>query len=205
MSPRASHYDLTRLTTVCESALAACGRSEISLRLSQLIPFACFYCTMVTASFHSCGGHGYAFGACLGRVLRAVWVMLHADDTGFALRSSAGLACMAVIIVKVLSEFGLSVSEKKTKILMMRVPNKSRKTTTAPANGRRISAGQNYGQTGNFRYQGGLVARDGTLERETTCRGRAVWFSGGELRTAESVIEAYGAATDSVTYQENTS
>ena len=57
-------------------------------------------------------------------VRRAVWRMLYADDAGIVSRSPAGLARMMTVIVEVFGAFGLTVSEKKTKTLLMRTPEK---------------------------------------------------------------------------------
>lgn len=58
----------------------------------------------------------------LERVRRAAWGMLYVDDAEFVLRSRAGLARMVTTIVEMLSGFGLFMSEKKTELLMVRVP-----------------------------------------------------------------------------------
>ncbi len=46
--------------------------------------------------------------------------MLYADDAGVVSRSAEGLARMMTVIVEVLGEFGLTVSEKKTATLVGR-------------------------------------------------------------------------------------
>eukprot|EP00903_Cladosiphon_okamuranus_P006755 g6589.t1 len=60
----------------------------------------------------------------LDRVRRAVWGMLYADDTLVVSKSAEGLARMMTVIVEVFREFGLTVSEKKTETLLMRVKEK---------------------------------------------------------------------------------
>ena len=50
--------------------------------------------------------------------------MLYADDAGVVSKSAEGLARMMTIIVEVFREFGLTVSERKTETLVMRVKEK---------------------------------------------------------------------------------
>ncbi|CAB1104591.1 unnamed protein product [Ectocarpus sp. CCAP 1310/34] len=68
----------------------------------------------------------------LDRVRRAVWGMLYADDAGIVSKSADGLARMMTIIVEVFREFGLTVSERKTETLVMRVKEKQRPPPTPP-------------------------------------------------------------------------
>eukprot|EP00752_Nemacystus_decipiens_P018516 g16601.t1 len=67
------------------------------------------------------GGDG---GTQLDRVRRAVWGVLYADDAGVVSKSAEGLGRMMTIIVEVFREFGLTVSERKTLTLVMRVKEK---------------------------------------------------------------------------------
>ena len=60
---------------------------------------------------------GVGAGTPLERAPRAVWGMLYADDAGVVSRSQERLTRMMTIIVEVFGEFGLIVSEKKTKTL----------------------------------------------------------------------------------------
>ena len=57
--------------------------------------------------------------------------MLYADDAGVVSRSADGRARMMTIIVEVFAEFGLTVSEKKTETLLMRVKEKMTKPLPA--------------------------------------------------------------------------
>ena len=53
----------------------------------------------------------------LEMVRRAVWGMLHADDAGVLSTSPRGLIGMMDVIGVACQEFGLTVSEKKTKAM----------------------------------------------------------------------------------------
>ena len=76
---------------------------------------------------------GMGAGTPLERARRAVWGMLYADDAGVVSRSQEGLTrMMTTIIVEVFGEFGLTVSEKKTKTLLMRAPEKPPKKGGPP-------------------------------------------------------------------------
>ena len=120
---------------------------------------------------------GVGAGTPLERARRAVWGMLYADDAGVVSRSQEGLTrMMATIIVEVFGEFGLTVSEKKTKTLLMRAPEKQPKKGGPPPPPLVIeAAGQKYAQTAQFRYLGGLVNEDGELTQEINHRSRAAW------------------------------
>ena len=50
--------------------------------------------------------------------------MLHADDASVVWESAEGLARMTTILGEVFREFGLTVSERKTETLAMRVKEK---------------------------------------------------------------------------------
>ena len=118
-------------------------------------------------------------GTPLECVRRAVWGMLYADDAGFVSRSPTGLAAMMTVIVETFAEFGLSVSEKKTETLVMRTPEKPRKSGAPPPRPFPPlvieAAGQKYAQTREFRYLGGLVTEEGDLTQEINRRIRAAW------------------------------
>ena len=118
---------------------------------------------------------GVGAGTPLERARRAVWGMLYADDAGVVSRSQEGLTrMMATIIVEVFGEFGLTVSEKKTKTLLMRAREKQPKKGGPPPPPLVIeAAGQKYAQTAQFRYLGGLVNEDGELTQEINHRSRA--------------------------------
>ena len=117
------------------------------------------------------GGGG---GTLLDRVRRAVWGMLYADDAGVVSKSAEGLARMMTIIVEVSREFGLTVSERKTETLVMRVKEKQPPLLPPPP---LIieAAGQRYAQTAEFRYLGGLVNEQGDLTREINHRSKTAW------------------------------
>eukprot|EP00752_Nemacystus_decipiens_P012931 g11445.t1 len=113
-------------------------------------------------------------GTQLDRVRREVWGMLYADDAGFMSKSGEGLAKMMTIIVEVFREFGLTVSERKTLTLVMRV--KEKQSPPLPPPPLIIeAAGQRYAQTTEFRYLGGLVNEHGDLTREINHRSKAAW------------------------------
>ncbi|CAM9955242.1 unnamed protein product [Sphacelaria rigidula] len=115
----------------------------------------------------------------LERARRAVWGMLHADDAAVVSRSPNGLARMMSVIVLVFGAFGLTVSEKKTETLLMRVPAKRPEKGEPPAPPPPPlvieAAGQTHAQTTQFRYLGGLVTEDGELTQEINNRSRAAW------------------------------
>ncbi|CAB1109362.1 unnamed protein product [Ectocarpus sp. CCAP 1310/34] len=111
----------------------------------------------------------------LDRVRRAVWGMLYADDAGVVSKSADGLARMMTIIVEVFREFGLTVSERKTETLVMRVKERQRPPPPPPPVLTIEAAGQRYAQTTEFRYLGGLVNEQGDLTREINHRSKAAW------------------------------
>ena len=107
---------------------------------------------------------GVGAGTPFERARRAVWGMLYADDAGVVSRSQEGLTRMMTTIVEVFGEFGLTVSEKKTETLLMRVPEKQPKKGGPPPPPLVIeAAGKKYVQAAQFRYLGGLVNEDGEL------------------------------------------
>ena len=60
-------------------------------------------------------------------------------------------------IVELLREFGLTVSERNTETLLMRVKEKQPAPPPPPLSIE--AAGQRYAQTAEFRYLGGLVKK----------------------------------------------
>ncbi|CAB1113911.1 unnamed protein product [Ectocarpus sp. CCAP 1310/34] len=114
-------------------------------------------------------------GGLLDRVRRAVWGMLYADDAGVVSKSADGLARMMTIIVEVFREFGLTVSERKTETLVMRVKERQRPPPPPPPVLTIEAAGQRYAQTTEFRYLGGLINEQGDLTREINHRSKAAW------------------------------
>ena len=93
--------------------------------------------------------------------------MLYADDAGIVSRSPPGLARRMTIIVEVFSAFGLTGSEKKTKNLLMRAPEKAQQTgetPTPPLPALEIAAaGQKYHQVHQFIHLGGLITEDADI------------------------------------------
>ena len=77
------------------------------------------------------------------------------------------------IIVEVFREFELTVSEKKTETLVMRVKERQRPPPPPPPALTIEAAGQRYAQTTEFRYLGGLVNEQGDLTREINHRSKA--------------------------------
>eukprot|EP00752_Nemacystus_decipiens_P009020 g8051.t1 len=99
------------------------------------------------------------------------WFPVTQAATG-VLDSAEGLARMMTIIVEGFREFGLTVSERKTLTLVMRVKEKQPPPLPPPP---LIieAAGQRYAQTTEFRYLGGLVNEKGDLTREINHRSKA--------------------------------
>ena len=61
----------------------------------------------------------------LARVRRAVWGMLYANDAGIVSKSADGLAKMMTVIATVFEAAGLTVSEKKTETMLLRIPDQA--------------------------------------------------------------------------------
>ena len=64
----------------------------------------------------------------MDRVRKAVWGMLYADDAGVVSKSPEGLTKMMKVIVTVFEAAGLTVSEKKTEIMLFRTPHQEPQT-----------------------------------------------------------------------------
>ena len=115
----------------------------------------------------------------LGRVRRAIWGMLYADDAGIVSRSPAGLARMMTVIVEEFGAFGLTASEKKTETLLMRAPEKTQQpgeTPTPPLPALEITAaGQKCHQVHQFVYLGGLITEDADITRDINRRTKIAW------------------------------
>ena len=115
----------------------------------------------------------------LDRVRRAVWGMLYADDAGIVSRSPVGLARMVTVIVEVFGVFGLTVSVKKTKTLLMRAPEKAQQPEETPAPPLPVleiaAAHQKYHQVHQFVYLGGLITEDADITRDTNRRTKTAW------------------------------
>ena len=103
-------------------------------------------------------------------VMRAVWGMLYADDACIVSRSPQGIAKMMLVFAEVFGVCGLTVSEKKTKVMTMPLPR-------APVEKMRIEAsGQRYNQTDSFAYLGGTVSETPGVSAEISRRTRACWM-----------------------------
>ena len=109
----------------------------------------------------------------LDKVRRAMWAILCADDAGVVSMSADGLDRMMTINVEVFREFGLTVSEKKTEVLLMRV----KEEPGVPPHPPLIieAAGQRYAQTAKFRYLGALLNEYGDLTQAINCNIKAAW------------------------------
>ena len=105
--------------------------------------------------------------------------MLYADDAEIVFRLPAGLARMMTVIVEVFGAFGLTVSEKKTKTLLMWAPDKAQQpeeTLTPPLPALEIAAaGQKYHQVYQFVCLGGLIIEDADITRYINRRTKTAW------------------------------
>lgn len=88
-------------------------------------------------------------------VQMAAWGILHTGDAGTVSKSAQGLATMMTIIVDVLEPVGLTMSEKKAEVMLLRTPNHSPRTLPLPME----AAGQRCRQAMPFLYLpvGGLI------------------------------------------------
>lgn len=90
--------------------------------------------------------------------------MLYADDAGIVLRSQSSLAKMMTAIVEVCAAFGLTVVEKKTDTMHMKV-----KVVAVEA------AEKKYGQVDTFVYLGGAINSIGDISPEVRRRTGHAW------------------------------
>ena len=115
----------------------------------------------------------------LDRVQRVAWGMLYAEAAGIMSRSASGLARMMTGIVEVFGAFDLTVSDKKTETLLMRVPEKAQQpgeTPTPPLPALEIAvAGHKYNQIHQFVYLGGLITEDADITRDINRRTKLAW------------------------------
>lgn len=102
-----------------------------------------------------------------------MWGMLYADDAGVVSRSAKGLARIMNIVVEVLREFRLTVSENKTETLFMLVKDKW-SPPPPPLQPPPVieAAGLRYTQAFELEYLGRVVTEHGDLTREINCRSR---------------------------------
>lgn len=88
-------------------------------------------------------------------------------------RSAEGLARMITVIDEVLREFGLTLSEEKPEVLVMRVKEESGSPSHPPLIIE--AAGQGYAQTTHFRYLGALLTEHGELNPVISWNIEAAW------------------------------
>jgi hypothetical protein len=101
-----------------------------------------------------------------------LWSMLYADDAGIVSKSEAGLTSMMNIIVQATSQFGLTVSEDKTKTMYVAKEKelKVRKVEIVVTAG-----GQSYGQVEHFTYLGTKLSDGGGVSSEIATRIGKAW------------------------------
>ena len=97
--------------------------------------------------------------------------MLCADDAGIMSKSAEGHAKMMTVIVIVFEAAGLTVSENKTEIILLRTLNQVLPTSPLVLE----AAGQRYMQTMQFLYLGGLIDANANITPEIKRRIRLVW------------------------------
>ena len=90
---------------------------------------------------------------------RAVWSMLHADDSGGVSKSAERLAKMMTVVVTVFDSAGFTVSEQRTD----KMPLQTRDLASRALPFVVEAAGHWYKQTTQFPYLGGLVHEDADL------------------------------------------
>jgi len=107
----------------------------------------------------------------MDRVRKAVWGMLYADDAGVVSKSLEGLTKMMTVIVTVFEAAGLTVSEKKTEIMLFRTPHQEPQLEPLVVE----AAGQKYKQTNRFIYLGGVIDENANINPEIERRTRFAW------------------------------
>jgi hypothetical protein len=104
--------------------------------------------------------------------LAELWSMLYADDAGIVSKSEAGLTSMMNIIVQATSQFGLTVSEDKTKTMYVAKEKELEVRRVKIA----VSAGgQSYGQVEHFTYLGTKLSDGGGVSSEIATRISKTW------------------------------
>jgi hypothetical protein len=104
--------------------------------------------------------------------LTELWSMLYADDAGIVSKSEAGLTSMMNIIVQATSQFGLTVSEDKTKTMYVAKEKELKVRRVKIA----VSAGaQRYGQVEHFTYLGTKLSDGGGVSSEIATRISKTW------------------------------
>ena len=124
----------------------------------------------------------------IDRVKKEVWGMLYADDAGVVSKSLEGLTKMMTVIVTVFEAAGLTVSEKKTEIMLFRTPHQEPEQKPLVVE----AAGQKNKQTNRFTYLGGVVDENANIDPEIERRIRCAW---GENQKRSDVDRRPGAFT----------
>jgi hypothetical protein len=105
--------------------------------------------------------------------LTELWSMLYADDAGIVSKSEAGLTSMMNIIVQTTSQFGLTVSEDKTKTMYVA---KEKELEVRRVKIVVNAGGQNYGQVEHFTYLGTKLSESGGMSSEIATRISKTWW-----------------------------
>ena len=105
-------------------------------------------------------------------LLTQLWSMLYADDAAIVSRSESGLVSMMTIIVETTAQFGMMVSENKTKIMYTARESelKTRRVTITVT-----AAGQSYEQVVQFTYLGTKLSEGGGVSVEIAQRSAKAW------------------------------
>ena len=101
-------------------------------------------------------------------VRRAVWGRLYDDDTEVASTSAKGLAKTMTVIVTVFEAAGLTASEIKREIMLLRTPDQA--TLAAPLVIE--AASQRHNQTAQLLYLGGIIHENADVSFEIDRRSR---------------------------------
>ena len=107
--------------------------------------------------------------------VRSLWRMLYADDAGIASLSQEGLSAIMTIIVRTCTEFGLSVSEPKTKTLCFRPRDGAAADEPVNLEMNIEAADQAYEQVDKFLYLGSLQTHDHDIKPELDRRRGSSW------------------------------
>jgi hypothetical protein len=104
--------------------------------------------------------------------VKKLWSMLYADDAAIVSRSETGLSSMMTILVEATSQFGLMVSENKTKTMYAaRMSELKVKTVELKVQ----AGGQSYDQVLNFTYLGTRLTEGGGVTEEIAKRKSKAW------------------------------
>ena len=102
------------------------------------------------------------------------------------LKSAEGLAKIMTVIVTVFEAAGLTVSEKKTENMLLRIPDQSPCTSPLVIE----TAGQKYGQPTPCLYLSGLVDASADIKQEIKRRIRLAWACYSRFKRELYDIEA---------------